>query len=63
MAKKKKQWIQRADLKAGALSEQAQRAGYTTWQEYCSECPNLSPLTEKRCNLAKTLSKLSRKNK
>lgn len=60
MAKKKpKKWIQGANLKEGALSEMARKAGYSTWQAYCNQ-ENLSPLARRRCNLARTLTKITR---
>jgi len=58
--KKSKKWIQDADIKEGALKEQAKRAGYDNWRAFCAQ-PNLSPLAKKRCNLAKTLSGLKKK--
>jgi len=55
--KKKKKWIQDANIKKGALTEQAKRAGFTSWEAFCAQ-PNLSPLAQKRCNLAKTFKKM-----
>jgi len=57
MAKKKKKWIQDANIKEGALKEQAKRAGFDSWQAFCGQ-PNLTPLAQKRCNLAKTFKKM-----
>jgi hypothetical protein len=59
--KKKKKWIQKADIKEGALTEQAKRAGYPSWQSFCAQS-DLSPTARRRCALARTLTKLA-KNK
>jgi hypothetical protein len=58
MAEKKK-WIGKAGIKEGALTEQAKRAGFQSWQAYCDQPKEkLSPLAEKRCVLARTLTGL-----
>jgi hypothetical protein len=65
MAKDKK-WIQGADIDEGALTEKAKRAGFPSWQSFCSQPDDkLSPESKRQCNLAKTLTKMakSRKNK
>lgn len=62
MAKKKDKWIQKADIKEGALKKQAKEAGFDSWQQFCAQ-PGLSPLAEKRCQLAKTFEKMSKKKK
>jgi len=62
MAKKKKpaKWIQKAGLKTGALTEQAKRAGFGSWQAYCDQpAEKLSPLAKRRCSLARTLGKMN----
>jgi len=59
MAKKKK-WIQKADIKKGALKAMAARAGFPSWKAFCAQPKEkLSPLARKRCALAKTLGKLN----
>jgi hypothetical protein len=57
-----KKWIQKASLKEGALTEQAKRAGFRSWQTFCNQ-PDLSPLAKKRCALARTLTKMKRGKK
>ena len=61
MAKKEK-WIQKADLEEGSLTAKAKRAGFTSWEAYCNQ-PNLSAKTQRQCNLAKTLTEMSRGKK
>lgn len=56
MAKKK--WIQGAIKHPGALTAKAKAAGKTV-QEYCQEAHG--GVTEKQCNLAKTLGKMHKK--
>lgn len=59
--KKKKKWIQKADIKEGALTEMAKRAGFASWKAYCAQPKEkLSPLARKRCALAKTLTKFKK---
>ncbi|KPK54999.1 MAG: hypothetical protein AMS22_05085 [Thiotrichales bacterium SG8_50] len=59
--KKKKKWIQQADIKEGALTEMAKRAGFSTWQAFCAQpADKLSPLAKKRCILAQTFSRLNK---
>ena len=60
MAKKKpKKWIQSAGIKEGALTEMAKKAGFPSWQAYCDQPKDkLSPLAQKRCVLARTLTNL-----
>jgi len=61
MAKKKsKKWIQAADIKEGALTNMAKQAGFTTWRAFCAQPKGkLSPLAQKRCALAKTLTRIA----
>jgi len=57
MAKrKKKDWIDEADLDKGALTRKAQ-AAHKTIAQFCAQ-PNLSPKSQKQCNLAKTFKKM-----
>jgi hypothetical protein len=57
--KKPKKWIQAANIKKGALTEMAKRAGFPSWQAYCNQpADKLSPLAKRRCALARTLTKL-----
>jgi len=58
--KSEKKWIQDSNIKEGALKKQAKQAGFDSWQSFCAQ-PDLSPLAQKRCNLAKTLSKMGKK--
>jgi len=60
MAKKKpKEWIQKAGIKEGALTEQAKRAGFSSWQAYCDQpAEKLSTKAKRRCNLARTFGKM-----
>lgn len=60
MAKKKaKKWIGKANIKEGALTKMAERAGFPSWQAYCDQPEEkLSPLAQKRCVLARTLTGL-----
>lgn len=64
MAKKKKKpkkWIQAANIKEGALTEMAQRAGFSSWRAYCAQPKGkLSPLARKRCTLARTLTRIAK---
>lgn len=62
MAKKrKKKWIQAADIKKGALASMAKQAGFPTWRAFCAQPKDkLSPLARKRCALARTLTRISR---
>jgi hypothetical protein len=62
MAKKrKKKWIAEADIKEGALTNMAKQAGFSTWRGFCAQPKDkLSPLAQRRCNLAKTLTRISR---
>jgi len=64
MAKKKrpKKWIQKANIKEGALTEMAKRAGFASWQAYCDQpAEKLSPLAKRRCALARTLTKIAKR--
>lgn len=62
MAKKKKKWIQKADIKEGALKNMAKQAGFSSWREFCSQPEGkLTPLAKKRCALAKTLTRMVKK--
>jgi hypothetical protein len=62
MAKKAKKWIGKADIKEGALTDMAKQAGFTSWQSYCAQPESkLSPLAKRRCNLAKTLTRIAKK--
>ena len=62
MAKKKKKWIQKADIKEGALTAQAKQAGFTSWRGFCSQPEGkLSPLAKRRCALARTLTRMAKK--
>ena len=61
MAKKKKakKWIQKANIKKGALTDMAKRAGFKSWRGFCNQPDEkLSPLAKKRCALARTLTKM-----
>lgn len=59
--KKKKKWIQAANIKEGALTNMAKAAGFTNWRAFCAQPKSkLSPLAQRRCNLAKTLSRIAR---
>jgi hypothetical protein len=61
MAKKRKKWITKADIKEGALTNMAKQAGFDTWRGFCAQPKNkLSPLAQKRCSLAKTLTRIAR---
>lgn len=51
-----KKWIKEMGMKKGALTSMAKKAGKSL-SAYCSQ-GNLSPKAQKRCNLAKTLSKM-----
>lgn len=62
MAKKKKptKWVQKAGLKAGALTQQAKQAGFSNWKAYCDQpAEKLTTLAKRRCNLARTLGKMN----
>lgn len=60
-AKKPKKFIQAANLKKGALTQQAKQAGFSSWQAYCNQSPEkLSTTAKRRCNLAKTLSRMAK---
>jgi hypothetical protein len=62
MAKKKKKWIQKADIKEGALTAMAAQAGFPSWETFCDQPgEKLSPLAKKRCVLAKTLTNIAKK--
>lgn len=62
MAKKKaKKWIQKADIKKGALTDKAKKAGYSSWESYCNADIERSATTEKQCNLARTFKKMRKK--
>ncbi len=59
----KKMWIARSIKHPGVLTKEANRKGMTV-KEFCSNLPNsVSTTTKRRCNLAKTLSKLKLKDK
>lgn len=62
MAKKKpkKKWIPK-NLKKGALTNAAKRAGMSI-TEYCSQ-GGLSATTKRRCALAKTFRKMGKKKR
>jgi hypothetical protein len=61
VAKRKKKWIQKADIKEGALTNMAEQAGFNTWRSFCAQpASKLSPLAEKRCSLARTLTRIAR---
>lgn len=62
MAKKrKKKWIQKADIKEGALTNMAKQAGFSTWRAFCAQPQGkLTPLAKSRCALARTLTRISR---
>jgi len=56
-----KRWIQKAIKKPGSLTKQAKAAGFDSWQGFCnSDAAKKNPKTVKRCNLAKTLSKMNK---
>ena len=57
MAKKK--WIQGMNMKEGALTQMAKKAGMSIGS-YCAQ-KNLSPTARRRCNLRKTLGKLGKR--
>jgi len=57
LGKNEEKWIQDSNIKKGALKAQAKRAGFDSWQAFCDQ-PDLTPLAQKRCQLAKTLKKL-----
>lgn len=57
--KKPKKWMQHLDIKEGALTKAAQAAGKSI-SEFCKS-GNLSGTNAKRCNLAKTFKKASKK--
>jgi len=59
MAKKKKKWIQGADIQEGALTKKAQAAGMTVPQ-FCAQ-EHRDTKTQRQCNLAKTFSKMHKK--
>ncbi len=64
MAKKKKQWIQKAIKKPGALREElGAKEGEPIPAGKLEPKPSDSPKTKRRKNLAKTLRKLRRKKK
>lgn len=57
---KKKNFIQGAIKRPGALTAKAKAQGMTVSQ-YCSQSKDkLSPLSQKQCNLAKTLRSFNR---
>ena len=60
MAKRKpKKWIQKANIKKGALTRMAKQAGFSSWRVFCAQPKDkLSPLAQKRCVLAKTLTRM-----
>ena len=59
MAKKKKKWIQKADIKEDALTNMAKQAGFTTWEAYCNQPEGkLTPLAKRRCALARTFKRM-----
>ena len=61
MAKRKKKWIQKADIKEGALTDMAKQAGFSTWRSFCGQpASKLSPLAKRRCSLARTLTRIAR---
>tara|TARA_R110002020_G_scaffold363248_1_gene575523 strand:- start:42 stop:209 length:168 start_codon:yes stop_codon:yes gene_type:complete len=51
-------WIQKADIKKGALNAAAKKAGKSK-SEYCAKPP--SKKAEKRCNLWKVFRKMDKK--
>lgn len=60
MAKRKKKWIQKADIKKGALTSMAKQAGFSSWRAFCAQPDEkLSTLAKRRCALAKTLTRIS----
>jgi len=63
MAKKKKpkKWIQKADIKAGALTAKAKAAGQTISQ-FCAR-DDLNAKSIRQCNLAATFRKMAKRKK
>ena len=59
--KKPKKWIQKADIKEGALTNMAKQAGFSTWRAFCAQpTGKLSTLAKRRCALARTLTRIAR---
>lgn len=56
-----KQWIQAANIKKGALTTQAKKAGKSLSEFIKSPGKNPSPTTKKRVALAKTFRKMAKK--
>lgn len=59
--KKKKNWIQDAIKRPGALTKKAKASGKTVSQFIANPGPNPSTRTKKQIALAKTLRKIRRK--
>ena len=57
--KKPKKWMQNLDIKEGSLTKSAAAAGKSI-SEFCKS-GDLSATNSKRCNLAKTFKKASKK--
>jgi len=56
-----KKWIQKANIKKGALTEQAKKAGKSLSAFMASPGKNPSPQTKKRIALARTFKKMTKK--
>ena len=55
-----KKWIQKADIKKGALGDMAKAAGFDSWRAFCASDKAKGGKAAKRCALAKTLSKMNK---
>jgi hypothetical protein len=64
MAKKKKKWIQKADIKEGTFTAKAKHAGKSV-SEYASEVlkpgSHANEKTKKQARLAKTFARMNKK--
>ncbi len=59
---KRKKWIQKADLKEGAFTAKAKRAGKSV-QEYAREKENAPGKLGKQARLARTFAKMGKEHK